>query len=484
MTRRVCGGVAALLVVVALLFVAGPRVEAETPPGMVPFEIVVVPAGSGRARLVPAWERDGALYLGANEISAMLGLVKFWRPELGRLILAGKNHKVTVIEGTDVALVDDGKILHLPGVVFLWEGQMMVPLDLFVDAHGEPRPWVDAPLVFSKEARRLRLGGDKPSIRFAAIAADSTGWTLRFESTAQLRQELGGWGRSECTIRLLNVSYDPLLLPLPTEHPWFQGLRLQDAGDGVDVRFTPGAGAAGFRVTSPDTNVVAIRLGIVPEDVDAGRLSAFASSGVSLPRFRRIVLDPGHGGADSGDQVSGGKESELAWKLARMLRDRLEDDLDAEVLFTREEKENPGPEARADAADRSLADLFLSLHIHGREGGPAAFLAKAGSGVAPTPSALDDLGFKPFGEGQAPGEAESRVVALAVLESVAGALEVSARGIHTELIPVLAGVSMPAMLLELGTDPRKKWSEDRLRAVAEAVADGIRHATDLAEEDR
>jgi N-acetylmuramoyl-L-alanine amidase len=269
---------------------------------------------------------------------------------------------------------------------------------------------VEAPGL-SKEAHRLRLGGEKPSIRFAAISADSTGWTLRLESTAQLHQELREWDRSEFTVRLQNVSYDPLLLPLPTEHPGFQGLRLQDAGDGVDVHFTPGAEAVGFRVWTPDTNAVAVRLGFAPEDILAGRLSTFAASVVSVPSFHRIVLDPGHGGTDSGDRVSGGKESELTWKLAELLRDRLRDDLDAEVLFTRDGKENPRPEVRADAANRAQADFFLSLHIHGREGGPAAFLAKAGSRAAQAPAALDDLGFKPFGEGTVPGEAEGRVIA-------------------------------------------------------------------------
>jgi N-acetylmuramoyl-L-alanine amidase len=457
---------------------------AAPPPGMVPFEITVVPPGRDPTRGIVAWERDGSLYLGANEISALLGWTKFWRPDLGRLILAGAQHRITVIEGTDVALVDEGRMVHLPGAVFLWEGQMLLPLDLFLDEHGEPRPWTETPLAFSRETRRLRLGGEKPSLSDVRISSQSGGWVLRLASTSRLQYDVVSRDRSEFVLRLSDVTYDPLLLPVPAEHPWFQGLRLESGGGGIDVRFTPGPGATGYHVTLRDTSTVEILLGLLPEEESGTALDAFGESGAQLGRIGRVVLDPGHGGKDSGDTAPGGKEAELTWKLAEHLRNQLEGTLGVEVVLTREKDTNPSPERRADLANRSGADLFLSLHVHARAGGPEGFIVSEEGPAGAIPGTLGDLGFRPFGAARGAFEAESRVVALALLEAVAEVQSVPARGVRVESIPELAGVSMPGVLLELGSNPGEKWTESRLEAVAGAIVQGIERAPSLAEEGR
>lgn len=83
---------------------------------------------------------------------------------------------------------------------------------------------------------------------------------------------------------------------------------------------------------------------------------------------RRIVLDPGHGGENRGTRTPGGlEEKDLTLEIARRLRDTLEG-YPFEVLLTREADESVTLEERAAFANRSRADIFVSIHVNWFEG--------------------------------------------------------------------------------------------------------------------
>jgi N-acetylmuramoyl-L-alanine amidase len=81
------------------------------------------------------------------------------------------------------------------------------------------------------------------------------------------------------------------------------------------------------------------------------------------PRLRgkRIVIDPGHGGPDTGSSVDGVHEANLMWDLARLLEGRMVA-TGMEALLTRGPDQNPDEAARAHFANEENANLFLSLH--------------------------------------------------------------------------------------------------------------------------
>jgi N-acetylmuramoyl-L-alanine amidase len=81
------------------------------------------------------------------------------------------------------------------------------------------------------------------------------------------------------------------------------------------------------------------------------------------PRLRgkRIVIDPGHGGADHGVTVSGVRESDLVWDLARRLEGRMVA-TGMQALLSRGRGQCPSEADRAHFANEVGADLFLSLH--------------------------------------------------------------------------------------------------------------------------
>jgi N-acetylmuramoyl-L-alanine amidase len=76
---------------------------------------------------------------------------------------------------------------------------------------------------------------------------------------------------------------------------------------------------------------------------------------------RRVVLDPGHGGEDTGTVAHGLTESEVTLDLARRIEGRLSA-IGATVLFTRSATTGPDDLSRAMMANQAGADVMLSLH--------------------------------------------------------------------------------------------------------------------------
>lgn len=81
------------------------------------------------------------------------------------------------------------------------------------------------------------------------------------------------------------------------------------------------------------------------------------------PRLRgkRIVIDPGHGGPDTGVSVAGVNEADLVWDLARRLEGKMAA-TGMQALLSRGPDQCPTEGDRAQFANEVGGDLFLSLH--------------------------------------------------------------------------------------------------------------------------
>ena len=77
-----------------------------------------------------------------------------------------------------------------------------------------------------------------------------------------------------------------------------------------------------------------------------------------------IIIDPGHGGQDSGVRGSSKLlEKDLALAVASRLKEKLEANLGLKVIMTRTGDYSVGPLERAAIANHNRAALFLSLHL-------------------------------------------------------------------------------------------------------------------------
>jgi N-acetylmuramoyl-L-alanine amidase len=106
-----------------------------------------------------------------------------------------------------------------------------------------------------------------------------------------------------------------------------------------------------------------------PVTVSPTSPSANANGQFSLARqlglgISRIVLDAGHGGHDPGARGYGMNEAELVLDVTLRLRDLLEKQPGIEVTLTRDSDEFIQLEERTSIANRTGADLFLSIHAN------------------------------------------------------------------------------------------------------------------------
>jgi N-acetylmuramoyl-L-alanine amidase len=78
----------------------------------------------------------------------------------------------------------------------------------------------------------------------------------------------------------------------------------------------------------------------------------------------RVVVDPGHGGADTGAVRYSLKESELVLSVALKLKEIIKTDPRVQLTLTRTNDSSRSLQERVQWAERFEADLFISLHAN------------------------------------------------------------------------------------------------------------------------
>ncbi len=242
-----------------------------------------------------------------------------------------------------------------------------------------------------------------------------------------------------------------------------------------------------------------------PSLPDAGMLGSWLA-GASLSRQAeqlgkpqvRIVIDPGHGGWDSGAVgLTGTQEADIALQLSLRLAKELERRLGAEVLLTRSDDTFVELKERARYANAVEADLFLSVHANASPtktgwGIETYYLDTASdAGAARVAARENAIAAQESAEGverivlelsMAGTNRLSQLLAMDVqrsvinqLQTIYGEDQIKDLGVKTALFYVLHSTTMPSILFEASflTHPD---DEMRLRhplfqqTVAEAIA--------------
>jgi N-acetylmuramoyl-L-alanine amidase len=216
----------------------------------------------------------------------------------------------------------------------------------------------------------------------------------------------------------------------------------------------------------------------------------------------RIVLDPGHGGWDLGTVGRQGLlEKDLVLDVTERLGKLLQTRLGSEVMFTRNDDTYLPLEQRADFANRSQADLFVSVHANYSTSTAARGVETYYTNLFSAPGAReverqeverhDDGTFTNLtpvslsaGELHEKIE-ESRRLAASVQHSLYSTLSANSpnirnRGIKASAFVVLTSTTMPAILTEISfvsspADERSLQSAAYRQQIAEALYQGIAH---------
>jgi N-acetylmuramoyl-L-alanine amidase len=212
----------------------------------------------------------------------------------------------------------------------------------------------------------------------------------------------------------------------------------------------------------------------------------------SNPRIEKrftIVIDPGHGGEDTGAVgPSGIKEKDVVLDIAKRLKELLIENYQVTVILTRDGDYDLPLELRTEKANAVKADLFISIHTNasrrqGARGAETYIMSyKATDDEARNLAAVEnnvlgitnpeikqnkELSMVLWDLAQTEYLAESTHLAETIQNEFNEFLRLPNRGVKQAPFAVLMGAMMPAVLVEVGftTNPaeEQRLAQERYR---------------------
>ncbi|WP_324628626.1 N-acetylmuramoyl-L-alanine amidase [Bacillus paranthracis] len=186
---------------------------------------------------------------------------------------------------------------------------------------------------------------------------------------------------------------------------------------------------------------------------------------------KAIIIDPGHGGIDSGNVGYYEKESQIVLDTSLRLQKLFEKKTPFTVKLTRTNDTRPGVDAsdslrkRVEFANENNGDIFVSIHGNGSTGKDGHGTETFYYAAAPTKSTN-------------PHTEDSRLLAEKIQKRLVAALGTKDRGVKKDNWYVVKYNTMPAVLAELAfvdnkDDANKLATPAQKQSAAEAIYQGI-----------
>ena len=200
-----------------------------------------------------------------------------------------------------------------------------------------------------------------------------------------------------------------------------------------------------------------------------------------------IVLDPGHGGDDSGARSSDGtSEKTVALKLARLIANEF--DRDVKVVLTRRDDYGVDLSKRTALANQLNADLFISLHcggsfVHSTSGTLVYYYQgdrekQENNEENRFITEIDRQAAVPWDQVQNAHVNDSRRLAQTIKARISNLEAIKKCRVQGAPLAVLKGANMPAILLEVGyltnpSDEKALRDQKFLIDLAQEISKGI-----------
>ena len=207
-----------------------------------------------------------------------------------------------------------------------------------------------------------------------------------------------------------------------------------------------------------------------------------------------IVVDPGHGGRDSGARGNGYNEKDIALQVATRLANNLRQDYN--VIMTRDSDFFVPLDTRAKIGNDANADFFISIHLNSSSSSSANgtevfYFSKKDQGsyatqVAKFENKVDgSYGDVPFSDFilndifYRKNQKTSQAIAESVLNNLINTTGLRRRGVFGANFAVLRGSNSPSILVELGfmnnySDLSQYLTPDGQERAANAIGSAIR----------
>jgi N-acetylmuramoyl-L-alanine amidase len=239
---------------------------------------------------------------------------------------------------------------------------------------------------------------------------------------------------------------------------------------------------------------------VLASGVPAAQAPAQAPA-AQAPAVRTVVLDPGHGGLETGAKGRfGNLEKDITLAVSLKLKAMIEKEMGLEVVLTRDRDVDVSIENRSATANNHKAGLFISIHANGsvqrKAAGSETFFLSLNATDEETrrlaylennstdlqsridPSTDNDLMMILWDMAQNAYIKQSSRLAELVQGELDAMLGTRNRGIKQAPFRILTGVACPAILVEAAfisnPDEEQKLASDEFQTkIAEAVFRGL-----------
>jgi len=448
----------------------------------------------------------GGDFFSVGDVARALGLRVSRDTTTGVLTIVGDGRQVVVGPASALPLVGD-RAIEISKPTRVLGGVLYAPMDFFAKALfslvGASGVYDSATRVWTVNERRDRAPGAPPAgeappgepltIDVAVVHVDpTTQVVLRESGPARFVPRLSESGMQ---IAWTDRRVTPPFAERRFDDPLVAAVRFE--GDAATVVFRePGLTAYAYPLTNPDRIIVE-----VGRSVETPAIEPAAPPPPSVPAIT-IVVDPGHGGGETGAVGPAGlQEKEVTLQIARRLAAAIPKVLSSRVVLTRDSDSAISLDDRTSLANHEKANLFLSLHANssraaGAHGSETYYLSldstdrlseevarrenqpHLGSGDAqPVTRENPDLDFILWDLAQSAHINESSRLAEAIQTQLNVVSKTENRGIKQAPFRVLSGAAMPAVLVEVGFISHPE-QEKQLRSAAfqESVAGAIAKA--------
>jgi N-acetylmuramoyl-L-alanine amidase len=391
-------------------------------------------------------------------------------------VLRAGEHRLTFTADNPFVLVDD-RTVRLAHPVVSRSGELQIPVEVVrvLPTGGDwPR------LAYDADAGQVRVAPEAGYVGAPRVEVRGAVTVLVVPTEHAEAVAVMGRSRARFRLRLAGGLAGSLPDSLPDD-ALVRDMAVSQSPGGLTFELALAPSAAGWRLErDPDAGRVTLS---ISARGGAG-LEDFAAEGAPGPHvLHTVVLDPGHGGSDTGVRAEGVEEKALALELAHLLAGELARRGGVRCVLTRPDDRDVSQDARAEIANRAKADAVVSLHFE----------------TLPDERARGTLAWCPPAVGSAGGTAATRAAGLVALlpwrdvaveravesrglaESITSSLEREGYGpssVRERLPWPLVGVQPPGVLLECGvlSNPEERarlLAPGGLRPLAVAIADGL-----------
>lgn len=447
----------------------------------------------GREIPVPVTINPSGPMFGLSPLVEVLGgtLTSDEESESVTLRLAEKD--VVLGRGNAIVTVGDS-IVSVSQPPSRGDGGLQVPLDFLRKTYGDLLGY-----AFEWHPETMRMTIARRGTREMGVALDVVHLqgmtTVVLQFSEEPRYRINRQQPGMIVVEMLADRLTPPVPPKVVQDPLVQGVTVEPQQ--VRIQLPQGVQAESYILQNPFRLVFDVHQ---TEAVEVPR--GPAAPAAESPGVRTIVIDPGHGGSETGAiSPNGVPEKELTLQLARELEAKLAQRLAVRIVLTRNEDANLPLDTRTAIANQNKADLFVSIHLNsslgsGAYGTETYFLspqatdtraaraadaenAGAAEGSGGDAAAQQDVQLILWDLAQAHHMAESQRFANMIQGELNQTLQLKDRGVKQAPFRVLMGATMPAVLVELGflsnPDEEKKLQDSAYRdqlvdALVRAVA--------------